>query len=321
MSAEPSFPQFSRLPPELRLKILDHHRDSLGRNHDFRNSTLFYTVGNSVRISTSSTTYNCKSLHGDFGSAIKNDARDDDDDRNPAMTDCIYAGDGLASERIPLYHDFHHFDRSSASRIVYGRFCPAGFCHGWANFATDVFTFANTSQQIGGGPTQRPPTPSLLGALEKGTVCPLDYGGHWFWRVQKLALHVGGNNSLPSYAYALSEYDKEVLRRTTRELKTVYVVVRAMYYYCTATGSVWSRCPCVSKEAAPPFPDPGGREMLLPRYPLRRATQLKGELESVLRDRPIGGGGRRRPVEVLVVFSETKGWEDRRWEAVAQWPN
>jgi len=53
-------------------------------------------------------------------------------------------------------------------------------------------------------------------------------------------------------------------------------------------------------------------------------------LESVLRERPIGGDGdgdgggsrrRRRPVEVLVVFSETKGWEDRRLEAVAQRPN
>ncbi|KAK8036396.1 hypothetical protein PG991_001533 [Apiospora marii] len=337
MPAETSFPQFCRLPPELRLQILEHHRDSLGRNHFFRNATLLYHDGNSQSTFHSSTLYDCRSLQD--SSDIKNDAPDDD----PAMADCIYTNDGLASERIPLYHDFRRWNSHSEPGPI--RAEPA-FYHGWANFATDVFTFTDTSMDV-------VPSPSIA-APNRGAVSPLDYRAHWFWRVQKLALEVG-QDSL-TFGYGLSEYDKEMLRRTTSALKTVYIVIdptdiaHAASQDGTApfcvTSPFW-RCRCVAK---PPFrtlvdgfvapedylvaggqgqsastkkcEDRHGRYNL--HAALRLATRLRGELEAVLREKPAGGGavggGRRRPVEVLVVFSENKGWWNRRWGAVARRP-
>lgn len=358
MAAEASFPQFSRLPVELQLQIVGHHRDSLSRNHCFRNSSLIYNANGNpldVRNLQSCTLYHCKSLHGDAG--IKNDAPDD----NPAMSDCIYAGDGLASERIPLYHDLY---RWNSDKTFYTRVRPA-FYHGWANFATDVFTFTDTSQHVDS--RRQTPSETFLRALERGAVSPLDYRGHWFWRVQKLALEVGPHSL--AFGYGLSAYDKEALRRTDpATLKTVYVVIAAAAiaaeaaYYNRATLSLSSRCPCVAKppfrtmadgfvapedylvveesplsasssSSSPSSPSStsssstnkcnDAHEPFNPHAALRLATQLQGELEAVLRERPVGGGGgssSRRPVEVLVVFSESKGQGDCRWAGVAGRP-
>ncbi|KAK7923774.1 hypothetical protein PG985_007845 [Apiospora marii] len=204
-STQQSFPQFTRLPAELQLEILGHHRDgSLVQRHHYIRG--FHAGKPLERVKD----YKCLDLH-DPTHIITDEARHSgsscshDDD----MTDCIYTNDGLASERILL--------DSSRSAFDAGNKGPRVFSHVWANMATDVFTFQDLSMP----PPGPPPTPeTFLGAL--ADACPLVHGDHWFWRVRKLALEV--SEASLATGYVLSAFDKDMLRRTTSALRTVYVV-------------------------------------------------------------------------------------------------
>ncbi|KAK8087548.1 hypothetical protein PG997_002509 [Apiospora hydei] len=289
MPSEPSFPQFSRLPAEVRLQILRHHLDnSLGRHHYFE--TDHYNVaGHWDGLNYVTHTYHC--IDAATNSEINNDATNPGSDR---ADDCVYANDGLASERIPL------------RRSLY-RQGDISFSHIWAHFATDVFTFEYRDSNT--FPFQ-PNT--FLGDLEPDP----PRQDHWFWRIQKLALGISSTSLL--WGYVLTDFDKDMLRRT-RALKTVYVVANLSLgpdeprpCSCGTTGSEAGAVPgkahlngFIAPEDHPLMPKSECPEGCV-RYGTRHATigkalRLKDELEGVFR-----GRSGDQSVEILVVCSPSK---------------
>ncbi|KAK8084158.1 hypothetical protein PG996_002939 [Apiospora saccharicola] len=92
-STSPSFPQFPRLPAGLQL-ILGCHRDHslVHRHHYIRSWRSVSREDNpSLRL--------CLNLHDNTNVFTSSDGDNDD---NKDMADCLYANDGLASERILL---------------------------------------------------------------------------------------------------------------------------------------------------------------------------------------------------------------------------
>ncbi|KAK8054794.1 hypothetical protein PG993_000021 [Apiospora rasikravindrae] len=216
--------------------------------------------------------------------ATKAEISNDATNAGPDLTDCIYTNDGLASERIPLGSSF---DRQG----------PVSFSHIWAQFATDVFTFEYRD------PNRTP--------------------GHWFWRIQKLALSI--NSSSLAWGYVLTDFDKEMLRRT-RALQTIYVVANSSIgpdepipCSCEKTESEAGAVPrrihldgFIAPEDYPLKPQlecPEGRVRYGTRHTtLDRAKGLKDELEDVFR-----GRSGDQSVDILVVFSPQQTVRIPRW--------
>ncbi|KAK7941626.1 uncharacterized protein PG986_014013 [Apiospora aurea] len=295
MPSEPSFPQFSRLPAEVRLQILHHHLDnSLGRHHYFE--TNHYNIaGEWTDLKCVTRTYHC--INTTTNTEINNDATNAGSDR---ADDCVYANDGLASERIPLRRSLYRQGYVSSSHI-------------WAHFATDVFTFECRDQNT------FPIQPTFLGDLEPDP----PRQDHWFWRIQKLALGISKTSLL--WGYVLTDFDKAMLRKTCA-LKSVYVVANLSFGLdqphscsCGTTGSEVGAVPrkahlngFIALEDYPLRPKsecPEGQVRYgMGRATIDKASRLKDELEDVFR-----GRSGDQSVEVLVVCSPSKTVRVPHW--------
>ena len=320
-STQKSFPQFTRLPAELRLEILAYHRDhSLVRRHHYVRSwrNVFYADNPWERVMD----YKCLDLH-DNTRVMTDDARtsgrcshDEDEDD---MADYVYAGDGLASERIRL--DSYSRSSSSSSSSSSAGQDPRALTHVWANLATDVFTFQDLWVPR---PDAPPPPYTCLGALADAG--PLADGAHWFWRVRKLALEV--REAGLAAGHVLGAFDAALLQRTTA-LRTVYVVADRGCGACgrlpcgtTTDGLLGSGGEAPLPTTADGFVAPedyrvrgaqptcrGQRYFLGPPRTaldaLAMARRLKRELDGLFSQRAEGGGG-GRPVKVRVVFSPVR---------------
>ncbi|KAK8096250.1 hypothetical protein PG999_014272 [Apiospora kogelbergensis] len=160
----PSFPQFVRLPAELQLQILGHHRDSVRRHHRLHLSGVMPIAPGVLRNLVH---YSC--IDPSSGRVEKHAAENHHDQNvDPTTTTTVvryvYENDGLASERIPV----------CCGVDADGTVSVAGV---WASFGVDVFFFFDRF------PTPRDPGPSL-GALRADPQFAADAEGrHWFWRV------------------------------------------------------------------------------------------------------------------------------------------